>query len=121
MPKIRNTNSNSQPRHTKGSIVKLYEDYHNNKIEIGKARLIAYISTGLTFILNDNEDMIYNTERWRAEIIESLNPKYPKGLLQNYRIRFTEKVGLPTTTEDDESIVTEIEDSFLTFDGIELY
>ena len=121
MQKIRNTHSSSYSRHTRGSIVKLYEDYHNNKIEIGKARLIAYISTGLTFILDDNEDMIYNTERWRAEIIESLNPKYPVGLLQNYRIRFTEKVGLPNTTEDDESIITDIEDSFLTFNGTELY
>jgi hypothetical protein len=91
---------------SKGQIVDLYIDQENVKC-VGKGRLLECKGSNLPFILK--EPIIYNTESWLVEIVES--DVYPKGFKKIFKIRYIQSL-TKVANENKKEEISEIEDNF---------
>ena len=119
--------------HKPGDVVTIYADWENEKSPIGTAKLVSFHRQGRTFILEDmypeDTQIVYNWQEWKVELLKTVsgsivgNQKRKLYLIR--KIRYVDTIGISNSADDDEYVKEEIDklikDSFLEFNGIQIY
>lgn len=102
-----------------GDVITIYDDWEKEELPIGAATLIKHISVGRSFILQEvmpeRLQEVYNFETWLVQLGDKQEIR---------KIRYLDSVGIANSA-DDQEISEEQEqlskDSFLTFNGVQIY
>lgn len=103
-----------------GDIVPYYVDWETQTTEEGTAQLLRFVTQGRSFILEDVypevEQEVFNYQTWVVL-------KDDKEIL--YNVRYLDTLGISnsaTDEENDDKIFNQLpKDSFLEFNGIQIY
>jgi hypothetical protein len=107
-----------------GDLVNIYKNFETEEELIGTVRLVKLHKPGRSFILEEimpeSEQIVYNYQEWLVEW--SMPDKFTKRSIE--KIRYIDTIGIANSSVDEEYDL-EVDklphDSFLKFNGIEIY
>jgi hypothetical protein len=104
----------------------IFLDYQEDRTPLGVARLKKKLKDGSPFILTEakeSETVVYNYEVWEVEFLELTieGEAYVHKDKTSFPIRYVDTIGIKTSNQKPEIKTSKLLDSFITFNGKEIF